>query len=159
MKQISAKTFGQVQDLLLGTQRQVSEMIGIEVSVQLIHPRQALPVIMTPERGLTPELILRSCAMACDEDVSIFCAHRSTERISCIKQIARYMLRQYTDLSHKRIASLTGCTNHTTSMHSVKKVDDMIAVNDSYFMSFYERITAYIQAVKIELDNEKTIAI
>lgn len=61
----------------------------------------------------------------------IWILHKTRKQPICeARQIVQYIIYQQTDLDWKSIALMTGSTDHTTAMHSVKHITDLMDTED-----------------------------
>jgi chromosomal replication initiator protein len=95
---------------------------GLAMTVENIQP------ILSPPREpkeVTPEVVLESVA----EEFKVSCDDlkgQSRKRdISQARQIAMYLMRQYTSLSLPKIGEALGGKDHTTVLYSIEKVSQM----------------------------------
>jgi chromosomal replication initiation ATPase DnaA len=77
----------------------------------------------------TPDKIINmvNLEFACD------CTENTKRKsISESRHAAVYLLSKYTRLSHRERAMSVGCSNHTTSIHSIRKANDLMSVDEYY---------------------------
>lgn len=55
-----------------------------------------------------------------------------TKYVTESRHAAIYLLSKYTRLSHRERAHSVGCSNHTTSLHSIKKANDLMSIDEYY---------------------------
>ncbi|WP_419842421.1 chromosomal replication initiator protein DnaA [Candidatus Poriferisodalis sp.] len=78
------------------------------------------------EKTITTDMILDMTADMFGYDVTDLIGQRRQQGLVKARQISMYVMRQLTDLSYPAIASIFGGRDHTTVMHSVKKVTSLL---------------------------------
>lgn len=74
-------------------------------------------------------------------------SERKTKQINETRQIAIYLLRRHTELSLKSIGSFFGNRHHSTIIHAIQTIDDLISVDKSLSIKvnrISNRINRYI---------------
>jgi len=79
-----------------------------------------------------PERIIQTVSEYHKVSVADMKSKRKKEEIVEVRQIAMYFLRKYTRLSLKNIGSHFGNRDHSTVIHSLKKVQDLAEVEKYY---------------------------
>jgi chromosomal replication initiator protein len=60
------------------------------------------------------------------------------------RQVAMYLVRELTDLSLPKIGALFGGRDHTTALHGINKVKDLMTVDQELF----DHVTALLQSLR-----------
>ena len=75
---------------------------------------------------LSPDSIIKLVSEEFGVKVSDIKSKRRTKNILRPRQIAMYLIRKFTNLSYTEIAEIFGGMDHTSVMHSVKKVESLL---------------------------------
>ena len=67
-----------------------------------------------------------------------------TQPLARARQVSMYLCRELTDLSLPRIGQLLGGRDHTTVLHGIKKVRDLMQTDKELF----DRVTALLQSLR-----------
>jgi chromosomal replication initiator protein len=107
-----------------------SSLTNQEVTVELA--RTALTAVLGADRDpdsrerLTPERIRAAVAEAWGVEVDDLTSRRRTREVTEPRQVAMYLIRDILDLSLVQIGELFGGRDHSTVIHSVKKVEGVL---------------------------------
>lgn len=102
-------------------------------------------LVHEPEpRAITAQLILDSSAERFDFTVEELCGTSRRRPLVNARQIAMYVMRELTDMSYPAIAREFGGRDHTTVIHSVEKVKNVMAER----RQVYDQVTELIQSIK-----------
>ncbi|HKO55604.1 MAG TPA: chromosomal replication initiator protein DnaA [Thermoanaerobaculia bacterium] len=106
-------------------------LAGKPVTVDLA--REALKDLLTKEnKPITGPEIMRIVAAHYGQTVTNLKSKTNTQTIVFPRQVAMWMCKELTDLSYPEIGKLFNNKHHSTVMHSVEKISDMIE-NDQQF--------------------------
>ncbi len=95
--------------------------------VTLELTRQLLSDANEPEEKIiSTDLILRMTADMFGYEVAELVGQRRQQGLVRARQISMYVMRQLTDLSYPAIALIFGGRDHSTVMHSVKKISNLL---------------------------------
>ncbi len=100
--------------------------------------REALrDIVMSPEKTrITPRKIMESAAREYDIPADSLKAKTRISRVVRARQIAMFLCREMTDLSLVMIGKWFGGRDHSTVLHSVRKIEGLMADD----MAFSERV-------------------
>ncbi len=82
-------------------------------------------------RHLDVESIIRSVSSTFNIDISQILGRSRAVRFSFPRQIVMYLLKEYTELSNKRIGHALGKRDHSTVIHGHAKIKEKLAVDPS----------------------------
>lgn len=112
-------------------QRRVQKLTGNPAIILMLYkPTKLIPF---------EDIIDIICAITgISEDVIL---QRNRQRdIVITRQLICFYGKYYSNISHPRIASRIGYTNHTTSIHSIDSIKDLIHSGDPYVTSLVSKI-------------------
>jgi chromosomal replication initiator protein len=108
-----------------------ASLAGKPVTVDLA--REALKDLLTKEnKPITGPEIMRVVAAHYGQTVTNLKSKTNTQTVVFPRQVAMWMCKELTDLSYPEIGKLFNNKHHSTVMHSVEKISDMIE-NDQQF--------------------------
>jgi chromosomal replication initiator protein len=108
-----------------------ASLAGKPVTVDLA--REALKDLLTKEnKPITGAEIMRVVAAHYGQTVTNLKSKTNTQTVVFPRQVAMWMCKELTDLSYPEIGKLFNNKHHSTVMHSVEKISDMIE-NDQQF--------------------------
>jgi chromosomal replication initiator protein len=120
-----------------------SSLTRREVTIDLA--REALGGVLsggeTPE--ITPSLIRERVAQLFGVSVEALSSKKRTKEVTMPRQVAMYLIRELLDLPLVEIGRLFGGRDHSTVIHSIQKVEDDLAADDTFH--------ARVQALRAEL--------
>ncbi|WP_419947391.1 chromosomal replication initiator protein DnaA [Candidatus Poriferisodalis sp.] len=95
--------------------------------VNLETAQQILSDVSAPqERPITPDRILELTSDMFGYRITELTSQSRQQGLVKARQISMYVMRELTDLSYPAIASVFGGRDHTTVMHSVKKISSLL---------------------------------
>ncbi len=117
-----------------------NEPLTLEVAKHVLSD-----LVHEPEpRVITPQLILDASAQRFDFTIEELCGASRRRPLVNARQIAMYVMRELTDMSYPAIAREFGGRDHTTVIHSVEKVKNVMAER----RQVYDQVTELIQSIK-----------
>jgi chromosomal replication initiator protein len=120
-----------------------SSLTRREVTIDLA--REALGGVLSggeaPE--VTPVLIRERVAQLFGVTVDALSSKKRTKEVTMPRQVAMYLIRELLDLPLVEIGRLFGGRDHSTVIHSIQKVEEDLATDDSFH--------ARVQALRAEL--------
>ncbi|HEY0810122.1 MAG TPA: chromosomal replication initiator protein DnaA, partial [Longimicrobiales bacterium] len=120
-----------------------SSLTRREVTIDLA--REALGGVLrggeAPE--VTPTLIRERVAQLFGVTVDALSSKKRTKEVTLPRQVAMYLIRELLDLPLVEIGKLFGGRDHSTVIHSISKVEEDLATDDSFH--------ARVQALRAEL--------
>jgi chromosomal replication initiator protein len=120
-----------------------SSLTRREVTIDLA--REALGGVLSggesPE--ITPTLIRERVAHLFGVSVEALSSKKRTKEVTLPRQVAMYLIRELLDLPLVEIGKLFGGRDHSTVIHSIQKVEEDLATDDSFH--------ARVQALRTEL--------
>jgi chromosomal replication initiator protein len=120
-----------------------SSLTRREVTIDLA--REALGGVLSggeaPE--VTPSLIRERVAQLFNVTVDALSSKKRTKEVTMPRQVAMYLIRELLDLPLVEIGKLFGGRDHSTVIHSIQKVEEDLATDDSFH--------ARVQALRAEL--------
>ena len=120
-----------------------SSLTRREVTIDLA--REALGGVLsggeTPE--ITPSLIRERVAQLFGVTVEALSSKKRTKEVTMPRQVAMYLIRELLDLPLVEIGRLFGGRDHSTVIHSIQKVEEDLAADDTFH--------ARVQALRAEL--------
>ena len=103
-----------------------SSLTNQEVTVSLARAALAEmlrePVDADPTQGLTPQRVRDVVAKAWDVRPDALASKRRTKDLTIPRQVAMYLLKELLDISLVQIGDLFGGRDHSTVIHSIRKV-------------------------------------
>jgi chromosomal replication initiator protein len=102
-------------------------------------------VASTRTRVITPQLILDETAKMYGWTVEELCGKSRRRPLVTARQIGMYVFRELTDHSYPQIARQFGGRDHTTVMHAVEKITNLIAER----RAIYDQVTELINRIKL----------
>jgi chromosomal replication initiator protein len=122
-----------------------SSLTRREVTIDLA--REALGGVLSggeaPE--VTPSLIRERVAQLFGVTVDALSSKKRTKEVTMPRQVAMYLIRELLDLPLVEIGRLFGGRDHSTVIHSIQKVEEDLATDDSFH--------ARVQALRAELTS------
>ena len=98
-------------------------LIKKEINISLAE--EALKdIINEKKQKITPEYIITTVEKYFNLRENDLKSSSRSQNIAFPRQIAMYILKNYTDLSLKQIGTLFGGKDHTTVMHAVEKINN-----------------------------------
>ena len=120
----------------------VASLTRQEVSLEMAE--EVLQHYVNPEPDqLTPERILATVVERFGVRSDAVCGLRRTRSVSLPRQVAMYLIRQFTDLSLVEIGRLFSGRDHTTVMYACEKVAALITTDEE----FSEKINSLISTL------------
>jgi chromosomal replication initiator protein len=110
----------------------LSEEVARQVLADLLPP--------TKPRVITPELILEETAKMFGWTIDDLCGKSRRRPLVIARQISMYVFRELTDYSYPKIAEEFGGRDHTTVMHAVEKIKNLMAERHTIFDQVNELI-------------------
>jgi len=110
----------------------LSEEVAHQVLADLLPP--------TKPRVITPELIMDETAKMFGWTVEDLCGRSRRRPLVIARQIGMYVFRELTDYSYPKIAEEFGGRDHTTVMHAVDKIKNLMAERHTIFDQVNELI-------------------
>jgi chromosomal replication initiator protein len=114
----------------------LSAAVAHEVLADLLPPAKP--------RIVTPQLILEETAQMFGWTIDDLCSKSRRRPLVTARQIGMYVFRELTDYSYPQIAREFGGRDHTTVMHAVEKITNLIAER----RQIYEQVTELINRIK-----------
>ncbi len=114
----------------------ITESLAKTILQDLINSNQPLPV--------TPEVILSKTAEMYGFSIDELIGGSRRRPLVTARQIAMYIFRELTELSYPAIAKEFGGRDHTTVIHAVDKISQLMAER----REIYDQVTALTTAVK-----------
>lgn len=96
------------------------------------------------DETLSPESIIKMVAEEFNIKISDIKSRKRTKNVLLPRQIAMYLIRKFTNLSYTEIAEVFGGMDHTSVMHSVKKVERLLK-EDANFKATVENLERKIE--------------
>ncbi len=115
----------------------VNEPLTLELTEQVLANELGERVA----RPLTPEVVLDATAAMYGFSVEELKGKSRQRPLTLARQVAMYVLRETTELSYPAIASAFGGRDHTTVMHAVDKIGNLMAERRQIFDQVTELIT------------------
>ncbi len=114
-----------VRLLALGSlmHQDISVVMAEEVLEDYVHPE--------PDR-LAPERILTTVAEAYGVKPDALCGRRRTHSVVQPRQVAMYLLRQFTELSLAEVGAMFGGRDHTTVIYACERVAERLNIDASF---------------------------
>jgi chromosomal replication initiator protein len=81
---------------------------------------------------VTPELIRERVAAEFGVSVDGLSSKRRTKELTVPRQVAMYLIRELLDLSLVEVGNLFGGRDHSTVIHAINKVEEDLAMDDSF---------------------------
>ena len=120
----------------------VAALTGQEISLELAE--EVLQHYVHPEADqLTPERIVALVSEQFSVKVEALFGQRRTRSVALPRQVAMYLLRQFTELSLVDIGRVFGGRDHSTVIHACRKVGTMVATDNE----FAERMNGLISTL------------
>ncbi len=116
-----------------------SSLTQRDITIELA--REALGGVLAPDAERTPEAIRRRVAEAFNVPVEALTSRRRTKEVTVPRQVAMFLMRELLDLPLARIGEHFGGRDHSTVIHSIKKVEQEIA-EDGAMRQRVERLRA-----------------
>lgn len=123
-----------------------SSLLNEPIDVSLVR-RALKDVIKDNEKAIAPERIRTIVARHYKIKVSDMDSKKRNAEIAFPRQVAMYLCRENTDLSHQKIGRLFGNRHYSTVIHSHEKIMDMMTTDES-FKKEMEDLKQKIKAVK-----------
>ena len=106
----------------------------------LMHQEISLPMVeeilehyVHPEPDqLAPERILATVAETFGVKIEALCGRRRTHSVVQPRQVAMYLLRQFTELSLAEVGALFGGRDHTTVIYACERIAERLNVDPSF---------------------------
>ena len=95
-------------------------------------------------RVITPQVILDETAKMFSWTIEDLCGRSRRRPLVTARQIGMYVFRELTDYSYPQIAREFGNRDHTTVMHAVEKITDLMAER----RQIYEQVSELINRIK-----------
>ncbi len=112
------------------------EMRGLVPSLELVEQMISPPAIKG--RRINPQIVLEKTARFFNLTVEELISPKRHKQIAEPRQVAMYLMRTELELSFPQIARQVGRSDHTTAIHSVKKVERSLLNNHYLRRSVYE---------------------
>ncbi len=123
---------------LLAVASLVHRDITLELAEEVVHQ------YVDPEPDhITPERILATVSERFNVNPEALCGKRRTKTVALPRQVAMFLLRQFTDLSLMEIGRLFGGRDHTTVLYACEKVGRVI--NDD--PAFGEKVNGLVSTL------------
>ena len=120
-----------------------ASLTGSPVTLEMAQ--QILSDVREPqETPITTDRILNMTADMFGYDVSELTSQRRQQGLVNARQISMYVMRELTDLSYPAIASVFGGRDHTTVMHAVKKINNLLPAE----RKVYDQVAQLIARVR-----------
>jgi chromosomal replication initiator protein len=99
-----------------------------------------MPILGTPTQKIaaTPDIILIIVADALNVSIKDLKSNSRRREISWARQIAMYLMRQYTNLSLPKIGEEFGGKDHTTVMYSCEKITQLQASDQTLIQTLHQ---------------------
>ena len=81
---------------------------------------------------ITPEIIQAAVANHWGVPISALSSKRRTKDLTVPRQVAMYLIRELLELPLVKIGYLFGGRDHSTVIHSVRKVEDSLAADPAF---------------------------
>ena len=101
-------------------------------------------ILAGQRRQITPDLILRATADLFGFPVEELCGPSRRRPLVTARQVSMYVFRELTDFSYPAIAKQFGGRDHTTVIHAVEKIGNLMKEQRSVF----DQVTQLIQRVR-----------
>ncbi|MDQ3573343.1 MAG: DnaA/Hda family protein, partial [Actinomycetota bacterium] len=95
-------------------------------------------------RQITPSAILQSTSELFGFSVEDLCSHSRRRPLVIARQVSMYVFREVTDFSYPAIAKEFGGRDHTTVIHAVEKIANLMTQQ----RSVYDQVTELIHRVR-----------
>ena len=114
-----------------------------DVTIEMVE--EVLQHYVNPEPDqLTPERIMTAVSDAFGVRPDALCGRRRTHSIVVPRQVAMYLLRQFTELSLAEVGAMLGGRDHTTVIYACERVASRVAMDTS----FTDRLNALISTLE-----------
>lgn len=123
-----------------------SNLLNEPIDVSLAK-RALKDVIRDNEKAIAPERIRTIVAKHYKIKVSDMDSKKRNAEIAFPRQVAMYLCRENTELSHEKIGRLFGNRHYSTVIHSHEKISDMI-ISDDLFKKEMEDLQQKIKTLK-----------
>lgn len=108
-----------------------SSLVGGQITLDMTQTILR-DLLRANDRQLTPEDIQRKVAEHYNIRISDMHSAKRARNIARPRQVAMYLVKKFTTLSLPDIGRKFGGRDHTTVMHAIKKVDDLLKVDRSF---------------------------
>ena len=125
-----------------------SSITNQDVSVDLARKALQGSFVSTSGNGssvLTPEHIRKLVAERWHVREEALCSKRRTKDLTVPRQVAMYLIRDLLDYPLAHIGRLFGDRDHSTVIHSIRKVDDAMSTDDEFRRS--------VEGVRAEIER------
>ncbi len=117
------------------------ETIDLEIAADVLQ--DLVPAHTTAP--ISPGQILGATASAFDTTITDLEGPSRRQPLARARQVGMYLCRELTDLSLPKIGALFGNRDHTTVMHGIKTVKDLIQTDQGLF----DQVTALLQSLRV----------
>jgi hypothetical protein len=104
---------------------------------------------------ITAEEILKIIAGVFKMEISLFLKKSRNQKLIGLKHCGAYFLRKHTSLLLSEIGEMLGVIDHSTVIHGIKKVADLISVNDAEIIAKTTEINDLIKKRLGEIEQGK----
>ena len=109
----------------------LGSLLHQEVTVEMVE--EVLEDYVNPEPDhITPERILAVVSDAFGVRPEAMCGRRRTHSVALPRQVAMYLMRQFTELSLAEVGGLFGGRDHTTVIYACEKIAARVALEPNF---------------------------
>jgi chromosomal replication initiator protein len=101
-----------------------SSLYGCDISLDFT--KDALKDVLGVKKEATPEDIVKLVCKYCNTKVADLKSKRKNNSVLIPRQIAMYSIRKVTNLSYPEIGRFFGGKDHSTVIHSIKKIESLL---------------------------------
>jgi len=115
-----------------------SSLYGCDISLDFT--KDVLKDVIGVKKEATPEEIVKLVCKHCNTKVADLKSKRKNNSVLIPRQIAMYTIRKVTNLSYPEIGRFFGGKDHSTVIHSIKKIESLL-VKDQNIKKIIDSIT------------------
>ena len=115
-----------------------SSLYGCDISLDFT--KDVLKDVLGVKKEATPEDVVKLVCKYCNAKVSDLKSKRKNNSVLIPRQIAMYTIRKVTNLSYPEIGRFFGGKDHSTVIHSIKKIESLL-VKDQNIKKIIDSIT------------------
>jgi len=143
---ISSNISSNVRDLIgaLNTLISYSEIMGNPVTLEIAQQKLRDVLASTRQANLSIEIIQKAVADFYSLSVNDLKSKKRTQKIVYPRQLSMFICREMTDFSTTEIGEAFGGKDHTTVMHSIEKIQNLL-VTDSTLDSTIENLKRQVK--------------
>jgi chromosomal replication initiator protein len=115
-----------------------SSLYGCDISLDFT--KDVLKDVLGVKKEATPEDVVKLVCKYCNTKVSDLKSKRKNNSVLIPRQIAMYTIRKITNLSYPEIGRFFGGKDHSTVIHSIKKIESLL-LKDQNIKKIIDSIT------------------